>query len=235
MTIVLWGNEHGPQSDPAEPAIILYRLAKCLLGTCRNNDFISFLKNYCNVVLIPCANPYGLQHHTRTNGRGVNLNRNYCTPGWASQPDSDKGSYAGDQSETQFVMNTVAYFGANVAIDIHCLGYVNAVSEGKTHYQGFIPNAELNSGIYEIMRSLSFTYTNYGEAAPLTSAQGSDWLNYIGVSGGLIEMNAGFAEGNGLQHTAEIMEVDFTLLLNTLRLWIYGYNPGVDFSKVAIR
>lgn len=238
MTIVLWGNEHGPQSDPAEPAITLYRLAKDLCGGCRDNKFISFLKNYCNIVMIPCANPYGLQTHNRNNANNVNINRNYCTPGWSSQADADKGSYAGDQPETQFIMNTVAYFGADIAIDIHCLGYTQANNAGKVHWDGFIPFDDANNKVYDCMMSYSVEYSKYGDATPNTRATGGDWIYYIGINGGLIEMNAGAyaaSGGDGKQHTPYFMELDYTLLLNTLRMWMTGKYMSLDLSKYSIK
>lgn len=238
MTIVLWGNEHGPQSDPAEPAILIYRMMKDLCGGCRNNAFLSFLKNYCKIVFIPCANPYGLQNHTRNNANNVNVNRNYATPGWASQSDTDKGSYAGDQNETQFIMNTVAYFNADLAIDIHCLGYITLNNVGKVHYEGYIPYAEINDEVKGSMASFSLEYTNYADARPSTNAQGADWIYYIGKAGGLIEMNAGaYAAdgGDGNQHTPFIMEADYTLLLQTMRMWMYGVDPTLDLSTISIK
>ena len=238
MTIVLWGNEHGPQSDPAEPAITLYRMAKDLCGGCRDNKFLAFLKNYCKVIMIPCANPYGLENHSRNNANNVNINRNYSTPGWSSQNDADKGSYAGDQPETQFIMNTVMYFGADLAIDIHCLGYNVKSNEGLTHWDGYIPNEVANSKLREVMNSLFMEWSKYGDATPETRATGGDWIYFQGISGGLIEMNAGayssISGGNGKQHTPFIMEVDYTLLLLTIRLWIYGVDASLDLSRYAI-
>ena len=242
-TIFIWANEHGAQSDPYEPAITLYRLAKDLCLGCRNNNFISFLKNYCKVVFIPVANPYSMdkwvtnRREGRNNYNNVNINRNYDTPGWAVVADRDKGSYAGDQNETQYIMNMCLDFEADLAIDIHCLGYVTANNEGKVHWEGYIPNASLNNYIKEVMLGYGVDYTSYGNANPNGSSQGADWIYFKGMSGGLIEMNAGrqASSYDGQQHTSFVMEVVYTFLLNVIRMWYYGVDPDIDFSKLGIK
>ena len=236
-TIVLWGNEHGPQSDPAECAITLYRMAKDLCNGCRNNPFLSWLKDNYMFVLIPCLNPYGLQNHTRNNANSVNINRNYSTPGWAVVADSDKGSYAGDQNETQFAMNLCAAFSPAVAIDIHCLGYVTAGNVGRIHYEGQILATDMLAKARDTMLGYSFELSSYGNAEPESKSQGADWINYQGIVGGLIEMNAGpYAAdgGDGNQHTAHIMETDYTLLLNMLRVWLQEFDNTIDLTKLHL-
>lgn len=235
-TICIWANEHGPQSDPAEPAIILYRMAKDLCGGCRNNLFLSYLKKNYKIVLIPCGNPYGLQNHMRNNANNVNINRNYNTPGWSSQSDTDKGSYAGSESETQYIMNVCSAIGAQIAIDVHCLGYVGSHNVGKTHYEGYIPSQPFLNRVVSVMQGFSFSCTNYGNAAPNSSSHGGDWINYIGIAGGLIEMNAGaYASSfDGKQHTAHCMEADYTLLLATLRMWIQQVYPDLSLAGLGI-
>lgn len=235
-TIFLWGNEHGPQSDPAECAIILYRLAVDLCNGCCNNPFISWLKQNFMVVMIPCANPWGLENHSRNNANNVNINRNYATPGWSVVSDTDKGNYAGDQPETQFIMNTCYAFGPSVAIDIHCLGYVSAGNEGKTHYEGQILATNMLQKAINVMFGLSFSLSSYGIADPNTKSQGADWINYQNFVGGLIEMNAGpYANpGNGKQHSSHIMTADYTLLLLLIRVWLQEFDPDIDLTQLHL-
>jgi hypothetical protein len=234
-TIVLWGNEHGPWSDPCEPAIVLYRLAKDLSVGCRNNNFLSFLKQYFKIVIIPLVNPYGLVNQRRGNANGVNINRNYNTPGWASQSDTDKGSYGGDQPETQFVMNLTMAVDAVVAIDIHCLSYVTDHT-GRTHYAGYIPSTSSRDVLVETMRDYSFDCSSYGGENPDSYAEGQAWIHYVGKQGGLIEMNPGpYATAfDGKQHSAHVLEADYTLMLSSLRMWLHGSNPDIDLSSLCI-
>jgi hypothetical protein len=241
-TIVIWGNEHGPQSDPNEPSIIIYRLIKDLCG-CVGGEFLKFLRKYCKFVFIPAANPYGINKFVsdaregRTNANDVNINRNYDTVGWGVQTDINKGSYAGDQPETQFIMNTALDVGADIAIDIHCLGYASSVlNEGRTHYEGYV--SAINGKVEEIMRGFcGHSYTSYGSESPTSRATGADWIYSLGIAGGLIEMNAGpYAVAfDGKQHNAGIMFTDYTLLLNVIRMWYYNFDPTLDLSRMSIK
>lgn len=233
-TVVIWANEHGAQSDPYEGSVSLYNLARDLtLGGFRNHRFLLFLKEYVKVVLIPCANPYSMYEYAtnkregRFNANGVNLNRNYDTPGWGSYSGEPKGSYAGDQSETQFIMNTCLDFNADLAVDVHCLSYTTQANQGKCHYSGYVPNSTANNRVGTVMGNYGLAYTTYGNADPQSEAGGKDWIYFNGISGGLIEMNAGLYSSsfNGKQHSAFTLEADYTLLLNAIRMWWYGVNP----------
>lgn len=234
-TLVIWGNEHGPQSDPAECAIVLYRFAKDLVTGCRNHPFISYIQQYCKVVLIPCANPYGLANHTRNNANNVNINRNYSTPGWSSVSDSDKGSYAGSENETQFVMNMISLFGASVAIDIHCLGYVSSsANDGCVEIAGVIKSPSDKGMVENALGNLGFYVGDYGAGNYNTSSNGDAWIAYKGISGGLIEMNAGkyAVSADGNQHKSAELEADYTLLLNALWMWYRGYDITFDTAGI---
>ena len=241
-TIFLWANEHGPQSDPNEPSIVLYRLAKDLCDGCKDNTFLSFLRGYCKVVMLPAANPYGINAWAasgtegRQNGNGVNINRNYDTVGWAQQADTDKGAYAGSESETQYIMNTLLDFQPDVAVDIHCIGYASPGSLQILHWQGAVP-AE-NENVKEmLMAYCGLHYTSYGDAAPASGAFGPDWIYSLGIAGGLIEMTAGpYALAyNGKQHKGIWMFDNYTFLLNVIRMWYYQFDPTLDLRKLYFK
>ena len=241
-TIVLWANEHGAHSDPHDASIVLYRMIKDMSVGCRNNQFLSFLKNYCKIVFIPCANPYGMNKFVsenregRTNYHNVNINRNYDTIGWYYISDTDKGTHAGSEPETQFIMTTTDVFNADIAIDIHCLSYdLTGNSDGLCHYEGRVTS--LNKNVKNTMELYGLNYTSYGDAKPDTSATGADWIYKMGISGGLIEMNAGFHNNggyNGKQHTSHFMEANYSLLLNTIRMWYYGHDDSLDLNNTGI-
>lgn len=224
-TIVIWANEHGAQSDPLEPSIILYRMAKDLSVGCRNHQYLTFLKKYYKIVMIPCVNPYGINHWVsekregRTNGNGVNINRNYDTAAWMQPTAESKGEHAGDQAETQYVMNLVDAIGATCAIDIHCLGYVTAANEGVCAYE----NETVISSIVKDAMSMFGISANYWGDKTNTS-EGPGWIIKQGIAGGLIEMNAGdyATYYKGRQHTANILEADYTLLLNAIKMHLYN-------------
>ena len=237
-TLFIWTNEHGPSSDPIEPSVILYRMIKDLCGGCRNNAFLNYIKNYFKIVFIPCANPWGCQYPRvigRQNANGVNINRNYDTTGWASQADTDKGSYAGDQSETQFIMNMCKRFGSDINFDIHCLGYVNPIAEGLMYLsETYIPNQEFYQNTIDIMYGMGFRFDHRGD--PQGGAHGSEWMDEQGMLGGVFEMNAGAysLSYDGNQHTAEVMEACYTEMLNCIRMYLYSFDSTIDFSTLAI-
>ena len=241
-TIMLWGNEHGPQSDPNEASIVLYRLAKDLSGGCRDNPFLAFLRGYCKIIMIPAANPYGVNiwanshQQGRKNANGVNINRNYDTVGWASQSDTDKGSYAGSEPETQFIMNTLLDFMPDIAVDIHCIGYASSGSEQVLHWHGMVPT-EISKMRKAMLDYCSINTTDYGNATPNSSAMGQDFIHSLGISGGLIEMTAGpYATAyDGKQHTDNALYIDYMFLLNVIRMWYYRYDPTLDLRRLYIR
>ena len=111
------------------PIYHLYQAFSTYLhGNKSSDNFI--LDNYTYVIL-PCVNPSGIDDNTRNNRNGVNINRNFPTPNWSSQPDTDKGQEAGDQKETQFVVDVLSqynmqkYKNGMVCIDWHSHQYYN--------------------------------------------------------------------------------------------------------------
>jgi hypothetical protein len=119
-------------------------------------------------------------------------------------------------------MNILNEFDADVSIDIHCLGIVRQVSEGKCHFEGLVTETAQNNLILEIMESYGLAYSSYGDADPATTAQGPSYIRQLGKAGGLIEMNAGNPTTvDNYQHTAHLLEADYTLLLNNIYLrWL---------------
>ena len=166
----------------------------------------------------------------RNNANNVNINRNYDTPFWQSYSGEAKGDYAGDQAETQYIMNLVDSLGADLAIDIHCLGYNTEANEGQCAYKN---PTEINSKVRDTMLLFGIDYVSYGVSTPTTSNEGSAWIKKIGIAGGLIEMNAGkYATSyNGGQHTANILQADYTLLLNAIRMYYHSLDADFDLSK----
>ena len=240
-TLFIWANEHGPTSDPLEPAVILYRMIRDLCGGCRNNQFLMFLKTYCKIVFIPCANPYGAQYPRvvgRQNYNHVNINRNYDTIGWGVASDTDRGAYAGSESETQYIMNMVKRFNPDIAIDIHCLGYVNPIAQGVMYFsETSIPEQNTYNRMVKTLSGLGFLFDQRGDPHPESAAHASEWLYTNNIVGGVFEMNAGdyVLEYNGRQHTAAIMDACYTEMLNCIRCWLAQLDPTLDLSKMCVR
>lgn len=83
--------------------------------------------------VIPSANPDGvlLPQATRTNGRGVDLNRNFATPDWDAKalerwrkltrydPRRFPGSHAASEFETQWLTRQIREFRPDAIVSIH--------------------------------------------------------------------------------------------------------------------
>lgn len=231
FTIVLWGNEHGPDSDPRECAIVLSRMIKDLCeSNHKTNKFLNFIKNYCKLIVIPVANPYGFDQQTdgRNNYNGVNINRNYDCPGWAIQPDTTKGAYGGSEIETQYIMNTLKESEAKVGVDIHCLG----ASYGNCHYGGQVDSRKVQK-IVEVMKNdYNLNCTSHALTLPTEGARGNSYLYQEGIFGGLLEMQTKESEIVGDLHSSLIMEANYTFLLETLYMWITDYNSDISIDKI---
>ena len=61
-----------------------------------------------------------------------------------------------------------------------------------------------------------------GQAPGDTYAKTRSYMDYIGVEGGAVEMTAieGYLLHGGARHTAQVMEADYTLLLQFLQMLI---------------
>ena len=234
--LVIGSNEHGGNisGDPAEAAIITARLIKDLCE-CRNadNPFLNMLKSEYMIVFCPVINPWGYgQENGYVNANGVNLDRNMDTPGWGSDADTRHGDYGGSENEAQYLMNTLYASGAKIALANHALGsHVNtgtgeAVSAGMCSYMLGRDNSKYNGHLAAIAETMAVDYDlsmfNMGQAPGDTYAKTRSYMDYIGVEGGAVEMTAieGYLLHGGARHTAQVMEADYTLLLQFLQMLI---------------
>ena len=81
--------------------------------------------------IVPILNPDGLKKSTRTNGRGVDLNRNFPTKNWEKDavgywtkhtkkdPRRFPGESSGSEKETQCAMKHIAEFQPDFVISVH--------------------------------------------------------------------------------------------------------------------
>lgn len=116
-----------------------YLLAKKLCEATEQAAF-SILANF-DVYIIPCLNGYGLYHHQRCNAKGVDINRNYPTPGWSESglgTENWTGPSAGSEFETKVVMGCVESIGADIFIDHHNYDYGEYQFYSSTCYEGFL-------------------------------------------------------------------------------------------------
>ena len=235
--IIIGSNEHGRPQDSAEPAIISARMIKDLCENANiNNQFLNLLKNNYMIIFCPVINPYGFSedHQSYYNANGVNLDRNYDTPGWGNDLQSGyQGEYGGSENETQYMMNTISESGAKYIIVNHGLGVkIDSVTNedinaGLCHWMLGRNNSKYDRYLDEIKMTMlsnyNLVFTDYGEAPPETHAKTRSYISFVGANGGGIEMQAreGFIlAGNSQLHTSKILEANYTLLLQFLYMII---------------
>lgn len=221
--IVVGANEHGNPEDPREPAIVCCRLMNLM---CRpsNDSMVRFLQD-TKVVFMPIMNPYGFSDGNPGyyNANGININRNFDTPGWVNQDTTSggpKGSYGGSENETQYAMNT--YYGADVAVSIHCYSYDNAACDNQVLAQGIGFDQEKIDRICGIMWNRYGLMFNWADDAdPANYSKSAAYIAHIGATGGIIEMNArdGTVAENGEVHNSWILHADYVLLMECLKMW----------------
>lgn len=107
-------------------------------------------------VLIPCLNPDGYFKRERTNGRGVDLNRNYPSKDWA--PTADKPRYnpgpsAGSEPEIKALTELIQLLKPRIIIHFHswkpCVVCSGEPGLTDAHYLA-------QSSGYEVMTSIGY-------------------------------------------------------------------------------
>lgn len=221
-TIVLWGNLHAPSSDPMCPAITLINMMRDLgSSTADSNPLLKYLKYNCKVIIIPVVSPWAVtqwatvKREGRTNFNNVNINRNFDYK-WETAGES-KGASAGDQIEARYLMDTCSLFSANVALDIHCLGFGNYVN--RVAYNAILPTTG-NQYLVDEMKEYYNKYLSdvYVANADSPGVSSGFICNKIQISGGVVEMNAGVVGVNA--YSIGIMNMNYDYLLKTIRLFM---------------
>ena len=235
LSIFILSNEHGFHGDALIPSMVVMRMAKDL---CKNteNPFLKWLKENCMITMIPVGNPWGYGRYLDNNSsgyynsNGVNINRNYDTPGWATSDTNygdveTFGAYAGSEVETQHIMNTMQLCKPSVGISMHGLEfplqYKDLPDNGYFIYQGCGFDVSRMANIAETL------YSVYGLGASGETDQAQHYNNcgkspayiqYVGAVGGLTETNC-WEAGTNNEYTAIAMEQAYTQMLLFLQTW----------------
>jgi hypothetical protein len=186
--------------------------------------------------MIPVGNPWGYGRYLVNNSsgyynsNGVNINRNYDTPGWTTSDTNygdieTFGSYAGCEIETQHIMNTMQLCKPSVGISMHGLGYPEEyrglTDNGYFIYQGqgfdksrMYKVAETLYSSYCLSRGASVDYAQHYEKCGKSPA----YIQYVGAIGGLTETIC-WEAGTENEYTSIAMEQAYTQLLLLLQTW----------------
>lgn len=233
--VFILANEHGNHGDSMIPSVTVMRMLKDLCGN-TDNMFLRWLKENAIVTVIPLGNPYGGYN----NSNGVNINRNYDTPGWAgsdedpaggTKEDGAFGPYAGSEIETQYIMNTIQQCKAKTAVSCHGRGIPSDMILGEynsqARFQGCGFDAERMWKVEEnlfSMYNLGFTpswhtipddtHNNY-----LNAGKSPSYIEYSGAVGGLIEIDD-YEVGTFDCFTPLAMEQAYAEVLLVLQNWV---------------
>ena len=206
FSVFILANEHGNNGDSMIPCVSVMRMLKDMCGNA-SIPFLRWLKENAIVTVIPLGNPYG----TYRNVNGVNINRNYDTPGWAGSntdpqggtlASGEFGAYAGSEIETQYIMNTIQQCKAQAAMSCHGRGIPHDVLgeyNSAATYQGCGFDPDRMYKVEEALYSMyNFGFGPNGQHVPADVGEDESYLNagkspayieYSGAVGGLIEID----------------------------------------------
>lgn len=114
--IVIVAGMHG--SEPLA-MLVAYLFANELCNNWQRDEALSELRWGCEIVIVPCLCPSGLNAGTRRNGNNVDINHNFPT-GWDELVSDYKGTAPLDQPESIIARNlAVRHPTAKTFIDFH--------------------------------------------------------------------------------------------------------------------
>lgn len=148
--IILIGGVHGDEPEGVELA----------------TQTLHWLKQNCEKkvtlapwVVIPCLNPDGIAKNERTNGNGVDLNRNYPSSNWsttASQPRYNPGPAPASEPEIKALVKLIDQTSPRLIIHCHswqpCIVYTG--ERGRTDAE-----ALARSSGYELRTDIGYPTT----------------------------------------------------------------------------
>lgn len=236
LSIFVLANEHGHHGDNKVPSISLMRMAKDLCEN-RENPFLQWLKENAMLTLIPVGNPWGYDPSSGTTGagyynsRGININRNYDTPGWAGSDnnygdDTTFGAYPGSEIETQHIMNTMHLCKAKVGLSMHGMG-LGQYKTTPTEYTEGLMWQGCGYDKTRMAKVAEVLFSDYGcvigghttlDQSYYYCGKSPAYIQYVGAVGGLNE-TPDYETGTLDLYTPTVMEASYTQLLLFLQNW----------------
>lgn len=120
-TLILISGIHG---NERQSMLALYNFVQYMITSVN-----SYYRDNFNIIVVPCANPYGVKHNSRTNENEVNLNRNFISNWDNYVPEYDydyKGKTPLSENETKALANLLKSHQGNygcVVISCHDFRY----------------------------------------------------------------------------------------------------------------
>lgn len=206
----------------------VYGLLKFMEDLCNNpndNEILNRIKSYADIHIIPVVNPYGFDRRQRTNGAGVNINRNFTTNWILTEEGSTySGPSPASEPETQIVENWLQDNNFDHFIDFHNWG-----STATYGFSYFVPHPTQSSELSPIynraMSVLSTVWAKRYPSIPQNEVLGEiqEYLHYLASA-----QAQGYASGAKsvtLEAPAHIVELDtnpYGLYTRTMALDIIG-------------
>ena len=235
LSIFILSNEHGYQGDDLIPSLVAMRMAKDL---CKNteNPFLRWLKENCMITMIPVGNPWGYARYLVNNGsgyynsNGININRNYDTPGWSTSDTNygdveTFGAYPGSEIETQHIMDTMQICRPTVGISMHSPGFPSDFKDMPDNAYYIFQGCGFDAGRLGKVAETLYSAYNLGATGDNNPADSYEmcgkspaYIQYTGAVGGLIEIVPQEA-GTNNTYTSIAMEQAYTQLLLFLQTW----------------
>jgi len=132
--ILLIGGVHGDEPEGV-------RLAEDLLIWLQKNHMAGV--QFHSWLLIPCLNTDGFQKNERTNGNGVDLNRNFPSRDWSSEKKAARynpGPSPGSEPEVQAAVALIQKYNPQLIIHFHswkpCVVYTGAAGKEAAEILG---------------------------------------------------------------------------------------------------
>ena len=188
--IVLMAAIHGDSQgftnnggDSPQNILSLYYFLMDLIFNPEKNDKYKWLTDNYIIDVVPIINPWGVQNHSRFNGRGVDLNRN-SPHNWESCTDSAKGTAPFSEAETQIYRD---YIESRIAegmpidyvMEIHSRGEI--VMSADTRFMGFGPD-NFEKSPFSVAIQMGNKYDSNAGWKAYTSAEADPmmwaWVNW---------------------------------------------------------
>ena len=207
-TIFLVSGQHGPAIVSGDPRDSVISVAKIMCDLMDGNfavgSFLEKLHDEYTIVIIPVFNPYGFDNFSRTNGDGVDTNRDW-TNGNVVQVAAAKQ-----------LINGVNPF---MLLDIHCNGS-NPVD---------LPNLEIqyNFGTYNdqfgdsVRRHFASYYNTavYGRPNTVDANMLGPYARVtLGILGGLLELRWWLKEDEIL-HNSQVESANYAMIVNAIKFF----------------
>ena len=209
----------------------LYYFVRDLLTKWDENPILDYIRNHVVIKFIPIANPYGFDNKSYLNANGVNLNRNYDTPGFPLDPSAEPGdtNYGGveafDQVETQYIRDFVLdNLDATLFIDYHTNGSGAVATYEKMNWVSLVKSTD------EYYQKI--WYAGISHIANMTSHLAKDYSLSPGTS--MCGYVSGTQAGTAVAPYAEVWATNQYIIGLTFE-GFNGFPSGTAFAADALK